>query len=59
MADRNLTDADISALAEALREKMVDQLYTDIGKGFVGWMWKILIGFGVALSVYGASRGIK
>lgn len=59
MSERNLTEADVEAIAEALERRVVDNLFNSMGRGFFGLVKKglLLIFGGVAL--YGMSKGIK
>lgn len=57
MTERNLTDADVEALTEALREKVIKSFYQDLGRGVWGLAWKAIIVAVVAIAAYGAMRG--
>lgn len=59
MSDRRISDADVEAIAEAIREKMMERFYSDLGKGVWGWMKKIIITAIFALAAYGAARGYE
>lgn len=57
MTDRKLTDDDIDALAEALKEKMVEEFYRDLGYGVWAYIWRAIILMLIGLAAYGATRG--
>lgn len=54
--NRTLTDKDIAALAEALRNEMMKQFYQDLGQGVLGWLYKLAMGAILTLAAYGAAR---
>lgn len=51
---RTLTDADVEAIAEALRGQFLESLYRDIGRGVFGIVWKVLITALIGIAAYGA-----
>lgn len=57
MEKRNITDADVEAIAEAIRDKMIIQFYQDLGQGVWGWFRRIIVGAAFALAAYGAAKG--
>lgn len=56
MAERNLTDADIEALATALETRLARHFYLNIGKGVWGFVWKGLLVALLAVAAYGSIR---
>ena len=56
---RTLTDADVAAIAEALKEKVVTEFYQDLGKGIWSYLWKAIIATIIAIAAYGHFKGLK
>ena len=40
--DRNLTDADVTAIVSELKEQLVTDFYGEVGKGLWAWVKKAL-----------------
>lgn len=40
--DRNLTDKDVEAIVDSLKEKLVTDFYGEVGRGFWGWVKKAI-----------------
>lgn len=40
--DRNLTDKDVEAIVDSLKEKLVTDFYGEVGKGLWAWVKKAL-----------------
>ena len=57
MPERNLTDADVEALANALKDKIVHEFYRDLGQGVWSWVVKIVFAAMIGLASYGAMKG--
>jgi hypothetical protein len=58
-SNRNLSDADIKALAEALWKEILEHLATYTGKGVLGMAWKGILLIILLLAVYGyAHHGV-
>lgn len=56
---RTLTDADVEAIAEALRTRMVQEFYNDLGRGLWGLIWKSVVLTVVGVAGYFAlARGV-
>ena len=55
--DRNLTDADIEALADAIETRMLGRFYGNIGRGFMSIVWKGAIIILLFLAAYGQYGG--
>ncbi len=53
---RNLTDADVKALADELESRMVNRFYGNLGRGVWGLAWKAMVLAAVGLAAYGAAR---
>ena len=54
--DRSLTDADIEALAKALK----NEFYTNLGKGVWALVWKAIMVAVVGVAAYGTLKtGVK
>ena len=56
---RTLTDADIDALTEALREKVITEFYQDLGKGIWALVWRGIIIAAIAIAAIGAGKHIS
>ena len=57
--ERKITDADVDAITESLRRKIITEFYQDLGKGVWGWVWKVIVMAIVGIAAYGAARGLK
>ncbi|MEZ5691208.1 MAG: hypothetical protein R3D71_06050 [Rickettsiales bacterium] len=57
--NRNLTDADVAAITEALRNKVIKQFYQDLGKGVWGLVWRVIVLALIAIAAYGARESLK
>ena len=53
---RNLTDADVDAVAGALIKQIRQEFFLDVGRGFLSLVWKGAILALLALAVYGAAH---
>lgn len=53
---RNLTDADVKALADEMESRMVNRFYGNLGRGVWGLAWKAMVLTAVGLAAYGAVR---
>jgi len=53
---RQLSDADVTAIVDALEVRLTDKFYRDVGKGLWGMVWKALIGAMVFVAAYGALK---
>lgn len=53
---RTLTDADVEALTEALREKVVSEFYRDLGRGIWSLVWRGLLIAAIAIAAFGAGK---
>lgn len=53
---RNLTDADIDALATRLEDVMVRRFYLNLGRGLWSLVWKAVVFGLVTLAAYGAYK---
>lgn len=53
--DRKLSDADIQALAKALK----NEFYTNLGKGVWALAWKVIVVAVVGIAFLGAVKGVK
>lgn len=51
---RTLTDADVEAISDCLRKKLVKDFYTDLGKGIWGLAWRAILVAIAAVAAYGA-----
>lgn len=56
---RNLTDADVKAIADAMEERMVNRFYNDLGRGVWGLVWKAVVLALCGVAAAGAFKGIK
>lgn len=50
--DRNLTDADVKAIAKEMKE----QFYSNLGKGVWSVVWKAIIAALIAIAYYGMNK---
>lgn len=55
---RTLTDADVEALTEALRQKWIRAFYQDLGKGVFALVWRAVVVAMIAIAAYGAVKGV-
>ena len=53
---RQLSDADVTAIVDALEEHLTDKFYRDVGKGLWGMVWKAFVGALVSIAAYGAFK---
>jgi hypothetical protein len=53
--ERKLTDADIQALAKALK----NEFYTNLGMGVWAMAWKVVVFAVVAVAAYGSLKGLR
>ncbi|MCG2585522.1 hypothetical protein [Massilia sp. TS11] len=56
---RNLTDADVKAIADEMETRMVNRFYNDLGRGVWGMVWKAIIVALIGLAALGSVKGIK
>ena len=56
---RNLTDADVEAIADALEERLTANLYNNIGRGVWALFQKAVIGVIITVAAYGYFKGLK
>jgi hypothetical protein len=57
--DRHITDDDAKAIARALRVEMLQQFYSDLGRGVWAIVWRVTIITLVAIAAYGANKGVN
>lgn len=57
--NRNLTPADVEAIAEKLEEAMVRRLKLNVGAGVLALAWKWVLMAIIAIAGYGAAGGFK
>lgn len=53
---RSLSDADVTAIVDAIEERLTDKFYRDVGKGLWGMVWKAFVGALVFVAAYGAFK---
>lgn len=53
---RNLTDADIEALASRMEDAMVRRFYLNLGRGVFAYVWKVFVLGMIAVAAYGAYK---
>lgn len=58
MTNRNLTDADVEAIAASIERRMVQNFYRDLGKGVWGLVWKAIVAALILVAAYGAAKGL-
>ncbi len=56
---RNLTDADVAAITDALEKRMTERFYNDIGRGVWSMVWKAVVVALVGIAAYGSMKGMK
>jgi len=56
---RNLTEADVNAIVDALEERISKKFYLDIGQGVWSMAWKTIIVLIIGIAAYGATKGLK
>lgn len=57
--DRNLTDADVEAVVDALEKRLTEKFYADLGRGVWGYVRKAIVIAIIAVAAYGALHGMK
>ena len=55
---RTLTDADIQALTEQLREKVIREFYQDLGRGVWALVWRAVVLAMIAVAAFGAAKSM-
>lgn len=50
--DRNLTDADVKAVAEEVRRGLIEELHLEVGKGVIGWIKKVVTAALIVAALY-------
>jgi len=58
MTERRLSEADLTAIADALEHRLTSKFYNDLGKGVWGLAWKAMVLLVLALAAYGAGKGV-
>jgi len=59
MPDRNLTDADVNAIVEALKDSIRQEFYTDLGRGLWSYVKRAVFVVLIGIAAYGAYRSGK
>jgi len=60
MADnRNLTDADVKAIASEIERSIMQRFQLNVGQGVLRFVWRAMIYAMIALAAYGAAGGFK
>ena len=54
--ERNLTDADVDAIVNALKKSVVEEFYADLGKGVWAYVKKAFFVAVIAIAAYGAIK---
>jgi hypothetical protein len=57
MNERTLTDADIEAIAKAIKDKFKKEFYSDLGRGVWAIAWKSIVVMLIGIAAYGATKG--
>jgi hypothetical protein len=55
-SNRSLTDADVEAITEALREKVIMEFYKDLGRGVWGLVWRLIVLAIIAIAAFGSLK---
>lgn len=53
---RQLSDADVTAIVDALETRLTDKFYRDVGKGIWGIVWKAILSAMLFVAAYGAFK---
>jgi hypothetical protein len=53
---RTLTNEDVKAIVDTLRDEMLQQFYRDLGRGFWGFLAKAVLTLMLILAAWGAGR---
>lgn len=56
---RNLTDADVEALADEMEKRIANRFYGDVGRGVWALAWKALLLGILGIAAYGSFKGLK
>jgi hypothetical protein len=59
MPERNLTEADVDAIADALESRFMQRIDEQIGRGIRGWLMKVVMISVVYLLYMAYAKGIK
>lgn len=54
--NRNLTDDDVAAIIEGLKEQIVSDFYGEVGRGVWYWCKKVLLSLMLLLAIYGMAK---
>lgn len=54
--ERNLTDADVKALADEMEGRLVSRFYSNLGQGVWSVAWKLVVVGIIALVAYGSLK---
>lgn len=54
--ERLISDADVTAIVDALEVRLTDKFYRDLGKGFWSFAWKAIMLSLLSLAAYGAIK---
>jgi hypothetical protein len=54
---RNLTEADVEALAAALEDRLTNRFYGNLGRGLWGLAWKAVLVAVAGIAAYGSLKG--
>ncbi len=53
---RTLTDADVEALTNSLRKKVIQEFYHDLGRGIWAMVWRGILIAAIAIAAFGAGK---
>ena len=56
MSERNLTDADVTAIVDELKKQLVSDFYGEVGRGVWYWCKKACIFVVLILALYGMAH---
>ena len=56
---RQLSDADVAAIVDALEARVNERFVRNVGSGVLSFAWKAVVIGLLALAAYGASKGIR
>lgn len=54
--ERNLSDGDVTAIVDALEQRLTDKFHRDLGKGVWGMTWKAIVATLCFIAAYGAIK---
>ena len=56
---RQLSDADVAAIVDALEARVNERFVRNVGSGVLSFVWKAVVIGLLTLAAYGASKGMR